>query len=371
MDFIHDGDVPMWVSDIAKLFEDSGSIGALVFRKNVREGRNTLPVVYIGCGYRGSATSYSTSISEVVEYIGESTRELRVESLKSIDSDVLRRVSTDFITSKYIADFDDITLFSSGKKCLAICDMNKKEIFVPDISVSVAWSGDVSSYVTLMSNLIYEILGIMETSRVDSLVGDISNYAKVNNHIKYVEVVAETEFDSDTFAKECMESLRSYETIVDKRYAGIFENLRNDVIIARNKGISEALLLIDVMKAKRFVFVNSDKLKYTGGKIVANTGVFRDALYHTNVEHWISGLKILIEDGKVYEATCYRAYHPNCSGRHICLGELRGIPMEDAEQIVAAMKVPNFSNGYWSDPSSYIGEKISDIEGSNETVWSE
>jgi len=374
MDFIHDerdDDVPIWVSKVAKLFEDDGSIGAIVFRKKVLTGRNVLPVVYIGCGCRGSSTSYSTVISEIIEHIGGVTMEMRINSLKSIDSDVLRNISPDFIISKYISDFDDITLFTSGRKCLAICDMNKKEIFIPDLTVNIAWTEDVSAYVTLVSNLIHEILGIMKTSRVDLLVGDISKHAEVNKHIKYVEVVAETEFDSDTFAKDCMESLISYETIVDRRYADIFNNLRNDVIIARNKGVSEALSLIDVMKAKHFVFVNSGRLKYTGGKIVANTGVYADSLYHTKSTHWVSGLKIHVEDGKIYEATCYRAFHPNCSGRHICLGELRGIPMEDAEKIVLSLTVPNFSNGYWSDPGSYIGEKIIDIEGSRENVWSD
>ena len=370
MDFIHDSEVPPWVANVVELLEADGKVGSVMFRMNVLEGRNTLPVVNIGCGYRGSATSYSTSLSEVAEYIGGMTREMRIMSLKSVDDDVLFRVSTDVITSKYVSDFDDITLFAYGRKCVAICDMNKKEIFIPDLTGSLSWSDDVSSYVQSMYSVICEILSVMETIRVDLLVSDISNYARLNKHIKYVEVVAETTFDRDAFTRDCMDSLKSYETMVDNRYVGIFAKLRNDVTIARSKGISEALLLIDTMKAKHFVFVNSGKLKYTGGKIVANTGVFRDTLYHTKVEHWISGLKILIEDGKVYEATCYRAYHPNCSGRHICLGELRGIPMEDAEKIVLAMQVPNFSNGYWSDPSSYVGEKISDIEGSNENVWS-
>jgi hypothetical protein len=372
MEFIHVESTPLWVSDLAERFESNNdNIGALVYMSRLRDGiSSTLPVVYIGCGYSGNSSNYPTSIQDTLYSISSSKVRTKVEALDD-EFGLLGKISVEVIVSKYCEEFTTIKLFTYGARCVAICDMAKNEIFIPDFTNGISWVDDISPYVDVIASLIRKMLASMNTANLDAMIRDIGDASKSNTHVKYVEVVSETKFDSDAFVKECLTSLKSYETMVDNRYQSVFKRMRMDVISAQERGVQEALSLIGMMKARRFVFISPGALKYTGGKIIANVGIYKDSLYKTNDTLWISGLRLLIEDGKVYEATCYRSFHPNCSGRHVCLGELMGTPIMEAEKIVEALKTPNFSNGYWSDSGSYVGEKIMNIEGDREHIWSD
>ena len=371
MEFVHLADVPGWVSDVVSMLDDDGDIGTLFFRNSTAVLRDSLPVVFIGCGEAGVSTSYSSNVTEIIDSLSGTKTEIRAHALDEEIFGILSRISIDTITSKYYQDFGNFTMLTIGSKCVAICDVYKSEIYIPDFTHGLSWIDDETLYIESIYKVLRYAVDLIKRGHIDSLIRDIKEHSAMNTHVKYVEVAADTTFDVAKFSNGCLDSLKSYEEIVDNRYLEIFKNLRNDATNARNQGVVEALSLITYMKGKHFIFVTPTELKYTGGKVLATTGVFEDSLYFTKEPHWVSGIRIFVEDEKIYNATCYRAYHPNCSGRHICLGELMNIPLRDADKIITALSVPNFSNGYWTGPGSYIGEKISDIEGSGERVWSD
>jgi len=279
-------------------------------------------------------------------------------------------VLPEHIVGKYYINFSTMTAFMSGRSVLAVCDMSSKEIYLPDVSSVIEWNSNRGVVIEMIRDFVSGIIDTMEVDRFDNLFMDIKTASETNDHVKLIEVRAETKFDKNGFMQDCLDALKSYEVDIDNSYRTMFENVRSDLRVAQEQGIIDALDLMAYLKERHFIFVKPSVLKYTGGKITANTGIYGDALYKTKSELWISGLRVVVDNGVVTGARCYRSYHTNCSGRQVCLGELVGIPIRDVQKIVDSLKVPNFSNGYWSHSMDYLGEKIVDLEGDSERVWS-
>lgn len=364
-------DTPTWVKTLAERLERGGKVGLLAYRNNDAKRNDLTPAVYIGCSYNGNSSNYSTNVSDMLYSM--SSLDNSVNTFPCDNSKYLDFISVlpSYIVGKYHAKFRGITAFVSGHVVLAMCDMNSKEIFIPDVNADIYWHDSKSHVIEMIDDLVSDIVDRMESAYLDYLIRNIEIASQNNTHVETLLVKAETKFDKSGFVRDCMDALKSYEIEIDSTYREVFENMRRDLRIAQGQGVIDALELMTYMKERKFIFVNPGMLKYTGGRITANTGVYEDALYKTKSELWISGLRVIIEDGIVAGARCYRAYHPNCSGRHVCLGELVGIPIRDVTKVVDAMKVPNFSNGYWSHSGDYVSEKIVDIEGDSERVWSD
>lgn len=361
---------PTWVLKLSTILAKNPSVGLLAFRNNSAKVDDYSVSVYIGCSQGGSSSSYSTSTAEVFSSMTSVGKRISTVPFDTEGFGNFHSILPSYITGKYYYSFEEVTLCICDNKVLAVCDMRSKEIFLPDVSNDIGWSGDTDRDVGQIASLVLQIVESMGRYYYDNLYTDIVKASDQNSHVKVTAITAETTFDKDAFVRSCLNSCTRYEESLDGNYRRVFDSLKNDVRVAQGKGIYDALELITQLKAMHFSFLNYGMLKYTGGRITADTGIYHDALYKTKSELWISGLKLVCDNGKIVDARCYRAYHPNCSGRHVCLGELAGIDIKDAQQVVEAMKVPNFSNGYWSGSQDYLGEKVIDLEGDTERVWS-
>lgn len=370
MKFTSDSSTPAWVISLAERLERGGKVGLLAFRNNADKRTDLSPAVYIGCSHNGNSSNYATSVSDMLYSMASVDK---IVSTVPCDVDKyleFRKVLPPYIVGKYYIHFGTLTVFVSGRVALAVCDMSSKEIYLPDVSPDIEWVDRKDDIIEMIADFVSGIVEMMEVNYFDNLLRDIESAGKTNTHVKLLEVRADTKFDKNGFMQDCLGALKSYEVEIDKSYRAVFENMQRDLQIAQGRGIIDALDLMAYLKERRFIFVKPSVIKYTGGKITANTGIYKDALYKTKSELWISGLRVIIDNGIVVDARCYRAFHPNCSGRHVCLGELSGIPIRDVSKIIDAMKVPNFSNGYWNHPADYLGEKIADLEGDTEQLWS-
>ena len=370
MEFTSDSSTPEWVIILAEKLERGGKVGLLAFRNNSAKRTDLSPAIYIGCSHNGNSSNYATSVSDLLYSMSSVDK-----SVSTVPCDIdkymdFRKVLPTYIVGKYYVNFGTLTAFMSGRVVLAVCDMSSKEIYLPDVSPDIEWSDTRDTIIEMIDVFVSSIVKMMEVNHFDNLFRDVEIASETNTHVKLLEVRAETEFDKNGFMQDCLSALKSYEVEIDKSYRTVFDNLQRDLQIAQGRGIIDALDLMTYLKERHFIFVKPNVIKYTGGKILANTGIYKDALYKTKSELWISGLRVIIENGVVVDARCYRAYHANCSGRHVCLGELVGIPIRDVHKIVDSLKVPNFSNGYWSHSPDYLGEKIADLEGDPERVWS-
>ena len=370
MEFITEVDPPVWVGKLATILEDEGKVGLLSFRNNVAMRANLSPAVFIGCSQNGRSSNYSTSVSDLVYSMSSVDRQVNTTICDVDKYEAFRKILPSHIIGKSYVNYETLTALVCNRVVLAICDMDTKEIFIPDVSPDIEWTGDRDTSVAVIASFISDVVDIMDVSHFDRLFMDIEAASKASVRVKLLDVRAETTFDKDGFVASCMDALKGYEETLENSYRNVFTDMQNQVKIAQSKGVVEALELMAYMKSKHFVFVDPNTLKYTGGRIVATTGIYGDAVYETKSELWISGLRVIVENSVVVAARCYRAYHPNCSGRHVCLGELVGIPIRDVHKIVDSLNVPNFSNGYWSGSIEYLGDKIIDLEGVSERVWS-
>jgi len=370
MEFASDSSNPPWVNSLAAILERGDKVGMLAFRDNSAKRNDLSPAVYIGCSYRGNSSNYSTSVSDLLYSMSSVDKSVITFPCDADKYTDISRVLPAYIVGKYYINFGELTVFVVGRSVLAVCDMRSKEIYLPDISPDISLSSTEDIAVELIAGFISDTVDMMEVNQFDNLFRDIESASNESVHVKLIEVRAETEFDKKEFVHECLKALKSYEVEIDSSYRTLFDDIQRDLRIAQERGIVDALDLMAHMKDRHFLFVKPGVIKYTGGKITANSGIYKDALYKTKSELWISGLRVIVDNGVIVDARCYRAYHPNCSGRHVCLGELAGIPVRDVNKIIDALKVPNFSNGYWSQQSDYLDEKIADLEGDTERVWS-
>ena len=370
MEFVNDSSTPEWVNDLAAVLEADGKVGLFAYRNNMIKRIDLSPAVYIGCSYRGNSSNYSTTLSEMLYSMSSSSKGVSTIPYSIEKSANVRRVIPGYIVSKYYAHFATMSMYVSNRTVLAMCDTNSREMYIPDITSEIEWSENKDGVVEDIAGLVSDIVEMMIGNSSDSLLRDIKSAGKANTHVELLEVKAETSFDKNGFIKECMDAMSSYEKSIDDSYNSLFSNMQKDLRTAQGQGIADALDLMAYLKTKHFVFVSSDVIRYTGGKITANTAIYRDSIYKTTEEMWISGMKLHICDGVVVDASCYRAHHPNCSGRHVCIGELIGTPIREVDKVVEAMKVPNFSNGYWRHSDEYFGDKVIDLEGSSESIWS-
>lgn len=370
MEYVRENDAPTWANMLAEILEREGKVGLFAFMSRIAKRSDLSPAVYIGCVQQGNSSNYSTTVSDLMY------------SMSSVDKDVstlpcdfgvyeeYRSVLPSYIVGKHYINYNTLTIFTCGRVVLAVCDMDTREIYLSDISPNIEWSDSVESVVELIARFISEVVDMMEVGYFDKLFADIKSASVANTHVKLIEVKADTNFDINGFTASCMDALKRYERTQEESYRRVFNDMKRDLQVAQGKGIADALDLMAFMKEKHFIFVDANTLKYTGGKIIANTGIYCDAVYKTKSEMWISGLRVIIGNGVIVNAKCYRAYHPNCSGRHVCIGELSGVPIKEVDKLVDALKVPNFSNGYWSGSSDYLDEKIVNLEGVTERVWS-
>lgn len=368
MDFEYNDDVPNSIVSLAKALDGCG-IGKFCWRSTFNSRYNVLPTVCIrGISYGVGLTSYSTDLADMVS--GMSCRGY-IEPCQRESYKNLRHVSGDGIVSKYGSEFDTMHIYECNGVIVAICDMEKREIFLPDYSLSYTWSEYTERYIEDIVRMVNDIKCDMETFDIDRLGDSIERIAKNNTHTKVTSVEVETSFDKDDFVRDCMKEVISYEERTDARYKTVFSDMENKMLLAQGTHIGEAIQLINRMKKTGFSFVSPELLKYNGGKIVANSGIHGNHVYETLDEMWISGFKLLVSGGRIVGARYHRAHHPNCASHSstVCIGDLHGIPMEDAWKVVESMKLPNFGGGYWENPSSYLGKKISDICGDIEMLW--
>lgn len=370
MEYITESDPPVWIGMLANILEAEGNVGSIAFRNNSAIRKDLSPAVFVGCIPRGSSSNYSTSVSDLVYSMSSANMQVNTLICDKDKYADFRRILPGNIVGKYYSGFDILVAFVSDRAVLAICDMDTKEIFIPDVSSEIGWNGDSVGSVELIASLISDVIGIMDVRNINKLLSDIDAASRASVNVTLLDIRAETTFDKDGFIASCMQSLKGYEQTLEDSYRNVFNDMQNQVKIAQSKGVVEALELMKYMKDMHFVFTDPHTIKYTGGRIVANTAIYNDALYETKSELWISGLKVVVENGVVVAAKCYRAYHPNCSGRHVCIGELSGIPIRDVQKLVDSLTVPNFSNGYWSGSVEYLGKKIIDLEGDTERIWS-
>lgn len=369
MEFLYGetGNVPESIISLSRALDKAG-VGRFGWRSDFVSEASVLPSVYISCNASNGIFSCSTSLYDMLSELADG---VYVDTYQSDAYSDLRYVTGGRIISKYVRDFGSMTICVYGGTIVAICDMDKREIFLPDYTHDHRWTEYADRYIKQVVDMVRDLKSKMETFQTDRLCNDMEMAKNANTSVEVTKINLKATFDKDGFVRDCMEAVRTYEEMTDRRYRVVFRRLKNKADVAQGAQLGDAIELINRMKKNGFSFVTSDVLKYTGGKITANHGLFAGAVYNTLEEMWISGLKLLVNNGKIVGARYHRAHHPNCasSDHTVCIGDMAGIPIDDAWKVVEAMKLPNFGGGYWENPLAYLGEKVSDLCGEEEMLW--
>jgi len=191
---------------------------------------------------------------------------------------------------------------------------------------------------------------------------------KAINPYKIKEI--KVEFDKERYIKEVMDSFRAEiknmlakERIIinDLKEAFDYEikNLRRNIEAERQNGFIEGLK--SAFKLKKDWKIEGEWLKYTK-RIYANRVKCYGRLYRLDDDKkfYVSGLRIYIAP-RIFNdyVKCSRAYHPNCRGQSVCIGDLDGKPISEViEKVVDLLKTCNLESAYDVEATHELREAV-------------